>query len=74
MNTSHRTVDLNQGGTYFLLPNPIGNATRYTTIPITLSAASNVTASFVTIDGGSVTPSGADTFLILYGPGGFNPA
>ena len=61
-----------QGGTCFVSPG--FPATRYKTIPITLSAASNVTASFLTADGGSITPAGADTVLILYGPGGFNPA
>ena len=63
-----------QGGACSLSVNPGVSATRYKTIPITLSAASNVTASFLTTDGGSMTPAGADTYLILYGPGGFNPA
>lgn len=72
--TFNRPLAFAQGGACSLSVNPGVSATRYKTIPITLSAASNVTASFLTTDGGSMTPAGADTYLILYGPGGFNPA
>ena len=71
--TFNRPRPFLQGGTCNL-EGQNGNAARYKTIAITLSAASNVTASFLTADGGSIMPVGADTVLILYGPGGFNPA
>ena len=70
--TYNRSGTFLQGGTCTL--SGAGTAVRYKAIPITLIAASNVTASFLTADGGSITPAGADTFLTLYGPGGFNPA
>jgi hypothetical protein len=45
---------------------------NYKAHTFTLSAASTVVASLLPADGGSVTPSGADTFLTLYSA--FDPA
>lgn len=51
-----------------------GTAVRYQTHAINVAATSNITLSLVPADGASITPAAADTFLVLYGPGGFNPA
>ncbi|MFN0278865.1 MAG: choice-of-anchor Q domain-containing protein [Pyrinomonadaceae bacterium] len=55
-----------------------GTTARYDAIPFTVSVAGNVTLSFESADGGSVSPNGGagtgpDTFLVLY-TGAFNPA
>ena len=70
--TFNRTLTMTQGGTCGL--SGVGTATHYKTHTFTLTSASNVTLSVLTADGGALTPAGADTFLELYGPGGFNPA
>lgn len=52
-----------------------GNTVNYTTIQFTPDCVNQgVAISFESSDGGSFSPSGEDTFLCLYGPGGFNPA
>ena len=57
----------------------VGTAAHYDVVPITLSCSSTITVSFEAADGGSITPNGTDgagpdTFMVLYGPGGFNAA
>lgn len=52
-----------------------GNTVNYTTIQFTPDCVNQgVAISFEASEGGSFSPSGEDTFLCLYGPGGFNPA
>jgi hypothetical protein len=70
--TFNRPLSFTQGGSCTL--SGVGTAVRYKAIPYTLNCSSNVTISLVPADGASITPAGADTYLVLYGPGGFNPA
>ncbi len=70
--TFNRTLAFAQGGTCSL--SGIGTAVHYKTQQITLTSAANVTVSFLTADGATFTPPTGDSFLILYGPGAFNPA
>jgi len=65
-------IAFDQGGSCAL--SGTGTAVHYTTHQFTLASSTNVTISLLPADGATVTPSGADTFIILYGPGGFNPA
>ncbi len=52
-----------------------GNIVNYTTFQFTPDCVNQgVAISFESSEGGSFSPSGEDTFLCLYGPGGFNPA
>ena len=69
--TFNRTVGFAQGGTPTL--SGVGTAVHYTTYSFTLLSDSNLTVSLVDVDGASVTPVGADTFLILY-KNSFSPA
>ena len=66
-----RPNGFNQGGTCVV---STFAAVRYTTVQVVITSTTNITLSLATADGGMVTPAGADTFLALYGPGGFNPA
>lgn len=57
----------------------VGTAVHHDVIPFTVSAAGTITLSLDSADGGSITPNGSggvgpDTFLVLYGAGGFSPA
>ncbi|HQZ97413.1 MAG TPA: DVUA0089 family protein, partial [Pyrinomonadaceae bacterium] len=52
----------------------VGTAVRYRTHSFTLASSSNITLSTSPVDGATITPAAADTFITLYGPGGFNPA
>jgi hypothetical protein len=70
--TFNRALTFAQGGTCTL--SAVGTAVRYRTLPITVAATGNVTVSLVDADGASITPAQADTFLMLYPAGGFNPA
>jgi hypothetical protein len=70
--TFNRPLSFAQGGTCSL--SGTGTAVRYQTHAINVAATSNITLSLVPADGASITPAEADTFLVLYGPGGFNPA
>ncbi len=70
--TYNRLLSFTQGGTCSL--SGVGTAVRYRTHPFTLTSSSNVTLSTSPLDGATITPAGADTFITLYGPGGFNPA
>jgi hypothetical protein len=70
--TFQRTTVFSQGASCSL--SGTGNAVHYTTHQIQLAAASNVTISMVAADGATLSPSNADPMIILYGPGGFNPA
>lgn len=65
-------VPFNQGDPCIL--SPTGTAVHYSTYKFTLTSATNVTISFLPADGAVVSPADADPMLILYGPGGFNPA
>ena len=47
---------------------------RYDTASFSLACASDVTINFEAATGGSISPTNLDTYLFLYGPGGFNPA
>ena len=70
--TFNRTLAFAQGGACSL--SGVGSAVHYKTQQITLAASGNITVSFLTADGATFTPSNGDSFLILYGPSGFNPA
>ncbi|MBA3582912.1 MAG: hypothetical protein H0W44_10750 [Gammaproteobacteria bacterium] len=70
--TFARPVAFNQGAPCSV--STLGTAVRYDAIPLTLSCTSNLMVSLLPTDGATVTPASADTFLALYGPGGFNPA
>jgi hypothetical protein len=70
--TYNRNVSLLQGGVCTL--SGVGTAVKYKTHTFTLTSATNVTISLVPADGAAITPAGADTYLGLYGPGGFVPA
>ena len=70
--TFNRTLPFTQGGACVL--SGVGTAVHYRTQQISLASAANVTVSLVPADGATITPADADTFLILYGPGAFNPA
>lgn len=70
--TYQRPTAFSQGATCAL--SGVGTAVHYTTQQFTLASPTNVTISLLPEDGATVTPAGADTFLILYGPGAFNPA
>ena len=70
--TFNRTLSIAQGGACGL--SGAGTAVHYKTHNFTLPSAGNVTISLVAADGASITPGSADTFLELYGPGGFVPA
>jgi len=57
----------------------VGTAVHYVVIPFSVYCAGNVTISTETADGGAISPNGSagtgpDTFFLLYGPGGLNPA
>ena len=69
--TYDRPVAFNQGGACAL--SGVGTAVHYTTFQFTLAAPSNVTLSLLPADGATITPADADTFMILYGPGAFDP-
>ncbi len=60
-----------QGGTCVL--NGGGAAYKYQTHSFSLNAPARVMASTVPADGGAIAPN-TDTFMVLYGPGGFDPA
>ena len=68
----NRTLSIAQGGACSL--SGVGTAVHYKTHSFTLPGAGNVTISFLPADGATITPGTADTFLELYGPGGFVPA
>jgi hypothetical protein len=70
--TFNRTLSFSQGGTCNL--STVGTAVHYRTHSLTMIAAGNLTVSTVASDGASIAPAGADTVIILYGPGGFSPA
>ena len=70
--TYGRPLAFGQGGVCNL--SGVGSAVHYKTFQFTLAAPSNVTISTAIADGATISPAGADTFLILYGPGAFNPA
>ena len=70
--TFSRTTVFAQGGTCAV--SGTGSAVHYTTNQIQLAATSNLTISMVASDGATLTPADADPLIILYGPGGFNPA
>ncbi len=70
--TFNRPLSFSQGGTCGL--SGVGTAVHYKAVPFTLSCMSRVQISLLAADGATVTPASADTYLILYGPGGFNPA
>ncbi len=52
----------------------VGTAVHYDAHSFTLSTAATVTVSIDPADGASISPLLADTYLSLYGPGGFNQA
>jgi uncharacterized repeat protein (TIGR01451 family) len=70
--TFNRPVGFAQGGVCAL--SGVGNAVRYKSIPIQVTSSSNLTLSLLASDGASITPTAADSLIVLYGPGGFNPA
>lgn len=70
--TFNRTLTMAQGGVCGL--SAVGTATHYKTHNFTLPSTSNVTVSLVAADGAALNPTTADTFIGLYGPGGFVPA
>ncbi len=70
--TFNRTLSIAQGGVCGL--SGVGTAVHYRTHTFTTTTSGNVTVSLDPADGASITPAGADTFLELYGPGGFVPA
>lgn len=70
--TFRRTLEFSQGGSCAL--SATGDAVHYTTHQIQLATASNLTITMVASDGAVLTPSDADPMIILYGPGGFDPA
>ena len=70
--TFNRTTAVTQGGSCGL--SGVGTAVPYKTHTFTLSVTSNVKLSFETADGGSLSGGDPDTYLLLYGPGGFVPA
>ncbi len=70
--TFNRPLSFSQGGTCTpATAAGFGTAVHYDAFPLTLSCTSNLMISLV--PPGTVTPAGADTFLVLYGPGGFSP-
>lgn len=70
--TFNRPNSFLQGGACAL--SATGTAVRHQTHSITVAAASNITLSLDPADSAAISPDSADTFLVLYGPGGFNPA
>lgn len=70
--TFNRPLSMAQGGTCTL--SGVGTAVHYRTHSFTTTTAGNVLVSIDPADGASISPGTADTFLALYGPGGFNPA
>ncbi len=70
--TFNRPNSFNQGGNCDL--STFGTAAHYKAVPFTLNFAGNYSISLLPEDGAAVTPPSADTFIALYGPGGFNPA
>ena len=70
--TYNRPLSFSQGGACSL--SGVGTAVHYKAVPFTLSCTSNVAVSLLAADGATITPADADTFITLYGPGGFNPA
>lgn len=70
--TFNRPLSISQGGTCGT--SGVGTAVHYDTYTFTKTTSSNVTISIVPADGASISPGTADTFIALYGPGGFNPA
>ncbi|HRD82632.1 MAG TPA: DVUA0089 family protein, partial [Saprospiraceae bacterium] len=52
----------------------VGTNVHYDAHSFTLTTAATVTVSIDPGDGASISPLSADTYLSLYGPGGFNPA
>lgn len=70
--TFNRTLIMAQGGSCGL--SSVGTAVHYKTHSFTLATSGNVTVSLLAADGASITPGSADSFLGLYGPGGFIPA
>lgn len=57
----------------------VGTAVHYDTLQFTPSQTGSIVISVDIADGGLVSPNGndgagPDTFMVLYGPGGFNPA
>jgi FG-GAP-like repeat/FG-GAP repeat len=51
-----------------------GAVTPYRTHTFRLETAQDVNLSAVVADGAEISPPGADTFMVLYGPGRFDPA
>jgi hypothetical protein len=70
--TFNRSLSFNQGGNCTL--SGVGTAVHFETFNFTLPGATNITFSTVLADGATITPAQADTFIALYGPGGFDPA
>lgn len=68
----NRPLSIAQGGSCAL--SGVGTAVHYDTYTYTTTTSGNVTISIKPGDGATITPSGADTYIALYGPGGFNPA
>ena len=68
--TFNRTLAFSQGVAPSL--SGVGTAVHYTTYSFTLISDSNMTISLLDIDGASILPAEADTFLILY-KNSFNP-
>jgi subtilisin-like proprotein convertase family protein len=69
--TYNRPLSYVQGGVCAL--SGVGTAVHYKTHSFTLATPSNVTVSLVPANGAAITPSAADTYLQLIGPGGFTP-
>jgi FG-GAP-like repeat len=69
--TFNRPQGFPQGGTCALSASIL--AAHYTTHTFTLTAPDNVSISASPDDGAFLSPAG-DTYLVLYGAGGFNPA
>jgi hypothetical protein len=70
--TFNRSLTLAQGGTCSL--STVGTAVNYRVLTLNQTCTSNLTLSLRPIDGASITPVEADTFLMLHSPAGFNPA
>ena len=65
-------VPFNQGD--FCQLSGTGTAVHYTAFQFKLTSSTNVTISLLPADGATISPTDADTVMILYGPGGFDPA
>ena len=69
--TYNRPVDFTTDSLPCALSN-VGTAVHYLTYRFALAAPASVTISMAD-NGATITPTDADPFLILYGPGGFDP-